>query len=295
MIKQSVLLGLVFFGSSAYPYVTGYNHLYNPHTNTVVDILYDAHVEQEWLSAEDMENLSFHRIKPQLFKTEQRLLDAFEVMNRQGEGLVDIIWEHGLNLCGDSAFIGYPEELVERQFRNINLVPSDICRDAFEELLCEKRRRNIEKTLAGVSFVNPMPVSDEDLAMILSTYGDRTFQEFERLRSETANRLVDRFVSRYLKGTKFRRKDFKKDDFDVLADCEIISNILSSRKPHVIVYCGGWHSEEIYYFLTDYAGFKPVGKQIKDRDGEINPKDLAPLDKEYRTGSWQPAQTGRSS
>ena len=294
MIKYTALFGLLILSSSTYPLITGYNHLYNRHSNTIVDILYDAHEPQAGLDAEGMKKLPFDRIKPKLYQTEQRLLDALDVLNKKAPGQIDIVWEHGLYECGDSSFIGFPEQLVKNQYKHLTLISSDLCRDAFQDLLCQKGARTVKKELAGVSFANPMPVSDEDLAAICSTYGEETLYNFNQLRSKTIERLAHRYSKRYHSGTTFKRKHFKKNSFDALADCEMLRNVLSSHKPHIIIYCGAWHSERIYDFLSNSAGFKEVGKQLKFREAEIDTKHLASLDKEYRTLPWQPTKTGSS-
>ena len=123
MVKRLLLAGLVVFSSSVYSYVGGLDHLYNPHTNTVIDILYDYHEPQVNLSAFDMATLPFNYLKPKLFQTEQRVLDAFDVLNKKAPGLVDIVWEEGIGKCGNSAFVGFPEQLVERQFTDLNVIP----------------------------------------------------------------------------------------------------------------------------------------------------------------------------
>ena len=294
MVKRLMLVGLIVFSSSVYSYVAGLNHLYNPHTNTIVDILYDHHVPQASLSVEDMATLPFNQLKSELFQTEQRVLGAFDVLNKNAPGLVDIVWEDGIRGCGDSAFIGFPEQLVESQFINLNVIPSDICRDALRKLLLRKNERSLESEIAGVSILNPLPLSDKDIATILSTYGDTTLNNFEKLRLRTTNIVVDRYMDSYLAGAYLEWDDFMNNDFHALADCEMLRNVLSSTKPHIIVYCGAWHSNNIYSFLTTFAGFKPVGKQGMLTHGEINVQDLAPLDKEYRTTAWQSTQTGSS-
>ncbi len=290
MFKQSALLGLVLVGSSTYPIVMGYDHLYNRKTGTTIDILYDSHNSQKRLSVDDMERLSYEEIKPELYPTEQRVLEAFKVLNTKAPGQVDIVWEQGFNTEGDdSAFLGFPEKLVINRFRNLNVILSDMCRDAFEKLLLKRKFKKRKKSVKGVSFANPLPVATTVLNQIARTYGNGVRQAFVQLRKQMIDDLADRFLKRFKKGKKFKPRDFENGAFNGMADCEMLSNILSSSKKHIIVYCGGWHSEGIRDFLVHYAGFEPVGNQVRERDYEMDPRDLAPLDQQYRTTAWQPS------
>ena len=299
MIKRSALMGLILLSGSALAEVKGYRHLYNPQTNTVIDLLHDGHTAQKDLSLQDLTRLSFNEIKAQLFQTEQRMLDAFAVLNAQAPGMVDIIWEDSSRRSSDGSMSWSPEdtallrlskELVKDQFPHLNLIQSDVSRDRLRVLY--DMADDMVDELDGISLGDPLPISDHEIASIIANYGYQTYQAFEQLRKQTIDRLADRYLDDYLNGR--RHKSFDHKIFHAVCDVEMLRNILSSRKPHIILFAGGWHSHNIYKFLTRQAGFKEVGTPYEEINGEIPAKCLDLLDANFRTTPWQPTGMGSS-
>jgi hypothetical protein len=322
MIKYFGVLGLSLLGGSISPYVIGYERLYNPQANVIVDILHDAHFPEHNLLKCNMEEWPFSLVKELLYQTEQRVLDALDLLNRKAPGMVDVIWEDSdiydrmldellkVNHSGDeSHFISGCGSQVRRQFCNLNVISSDICRAVFI-LLVLKRATGIEKEIDGMSLTNLVPVSDGDMATMLSMYGGETWHAFDQLRVQTVTTLA----KRYGQGLSIERLNDDPDYYAALADCEMLRNILSSHKPHVILYCGGIHAKGISEFLIKHAGFKRIGGKegldasvvevlktmdsrdlsviVKDLLKEIDTNELALLDDEFRTTAWCSTYTG---
>jgi hypothetical protein len=271
MIKYFGVLGLSLLGGSISAYVVGYERLYNPQTNVIVDILHDAHLPEHILLGRNVEEWPFSLVKSELYQTEQRVLDALELLNRNTPGMVDVIWEDGnrydrrlfelinLNFFEKKLqFISGCECLVRRQFCNLNVISSDMCRPVF--MLLVLAHAGIEKEIDGMSFRNLIPVSDGDMAIILSQYGDETWHAFDQLREQTTSSLAKKWY-----GQEFSKESMNglfDLPFIALTDCEMLRNILSSHKPHVFLYCGGAHAKGISEFLIKHAGFKRIGGKV---------------------------------
>jgi hypothetical protein len=280
-MKYIIMVSLLLLGGSVYPFVRGYERLYNPQTNVIIDILYDTHMPERTLSARDMDRLSFSQIKRQLFQTEQRVLDALDLINRRAPEMVDVIWEDGLrdSLALSTVFLNCSQKLVRNQFRNLNVIASDTCRAVFERFLFTASDDS-EKEVTDTLGMHLMPVSDEDIITLLSHYGDGTWDAFDQLRTQTVTGLVDRYRQNYYLTTLKLTGD---EYYNTLTNCEMLRNILTSHKPRIILYSGGWHSRRISEFLRHYAGFNRIGGKVNDLFDEIDVKDLASLDDAFRS------------
>lgn len=258
--------------------VVGYDRLYHPGTNKIIDLLHDDHVNERKLSNRDMRRKPCSYIEKKLFRTEKRFIKALRTLNEKAPGTVDVVWEHGIYKDADREFIGFSHRLVKGQFPNINWIASDISRDAFEELLYADGRRSLGKKFRGVSMNNPMPISDATMAAILTYSGDHAWAEYKKLHTKTVNRLKARFKRDYLNDVDFRERDFKgTKPFDALADLEMLAHILASNKPHVILYAGGWHADHIADFLSKKLGYTFL-KEEYNRGDEISVSVLNLID-----------------
>ncbi len=240
--------------------VVGYDRFYNPATNTIIDLLYDAHVYQDKLSVRDFHRRPQAYIEERLYFTEKRLMQALRKLNDNTPGCVDVIWEEGIyNEDIVEQFIGHSKRLIKDQFQGLNFIASDITRDAFEQLFNAHGPRHLDREVAGISMNNPMPLPDDRVAGIIANSGDVAWQEYEKYHKKTVQNLQAYFNPLYLHGTTFHRNELRKlHAWCALTDIEMLSYILSSNKPHIIVYAGGWHSRNIAAFLENNLKLKRV-------------------------------------
>lgn len=248
-------------------YIEGYDRLSNPKIHKVVDVLYDDHIIERGLSFRDMKSKPVPYIEQRLFKTEKQCMSSLRTLNKTNPGQVDLVWEHGLGGPDRALFIGFSDRLVKEQFPNLNWIASDICRDAFEILLFDDHRSSC-RSHCGVSVKEPLPIPDERHAAILKNSGELVLKEFKTLHTKTSQRCKGYFSEKYFSGISFNGCDVDYNKpFDALADVELISHILASDKPHVIVYAGGWHSDKIVRFLQK-VGYTLVSS-VHSSYGEI--------------------------
>lgn len=257
--------------------VTGYDRFYNSHNNAIIDVIYDTHVYEDKLSRRDFRVKSYSYIEQRLYPTEKRLMSALRKLNEDTPNCVDVIWEQGIYSDIVEQFLGHADRLVKDQFPHLNFIASDISRDAFEQLFNAPGQRSLDREVAGVSINNPVPLPDERIAGIIANSGDLAWQEYKKYHAARSKAASDCFREFYLSGVKLEREDFRGyDRWNALTDIEMLSYILSSNKPHVIVYAGGWHSKNIALFL-EKIGCKRI-YQAHDGGYELYEKHLDLLD-----------------
>ena len=266
-------------------YVVAYDRLYSKDTNVVIDILHDDHATQRRLSRRDMLKKSFSYVKKRLYKTEKRILQALDRIQQVAPGKVDLIWELGLySEPGDSAFLAHGHKLVKKQFPRLNFIVGDIARDALEDILLS-RSGALTYTIDGTSINNPVPLPKARMHSIKKRYGAKGWQSFKSFFTTTAKRVTKHFTRGFLAGKRYKHSYFEKlDSFDALCDIELVSHILSSEKKHIIVYCGGWHADNLTDFLMDKMGYD-LTHEVYNRGREVPVRKLAPLDRSYGTAA----------
>ncbi len=258
--------------------VTGYDRFYNSTNNVLIDVLYDTHVHEDTISRKDFKYKPLPYLEERLYPTEKRLMQALRTLNEKAPGSVDVIWEHGIYSDLVEQFIGHSVRLVKEQFNNINFIASDMSRDSFEQLFIAPGPRHLNREVAGISMNNPMPLPDDRIAGIIANSGDRAWQEYEKYHKATIQNLQYYFSAPYLAGQEFvREKLGKSDHWCALTDIEMLSYILSSNKPHIIVYAGGWHSGNIAAFLEKNLDYKRV-YSVHDHGYEIYERHLDLID-----------------
>lgn len=278
-IRLFLLVAALGLSSGLRATVIGFDRFYNPVTNTIIDVLHDIHVYQDKLSRRDFHVKSRSYIEERLFLTEKRLMKALRKLNEATPGCVDVIWEQGIyNEDIVEQFIGHSNRLVSQQFKGLNFIASDITRDAFEQLFNAPGPRHLDREVGGISMNKPMPLPDDRIAGIIANSGDNAWKEYEKLHKKTIQNLQGYFNPLYLNGTKFGRNELRPSSFwCALTDIEMLSWILSSNKPHIIVYAGGWHSTNISAFLEFNLKLKKV-YSADDGGYELYPGHLDILD-----------------
>ncbi len=267
-------------------YVEGYDRLYHKDTKVVIDMLHDAHEGQKRLSRRDMTHKSFSYIKKRLYKTEARILDALTLIEQVDPHQVELVWELGkFHSPGDSAFLAHGHTLVKQQFPKLDFIAGDLSRDAFEDILLIKparRPKDLTYSLDGTSIGTPVPLPNIRIKAIEKNYGTNGCQQFKKYFTTITKRATNYYKKGFLSGKRFKKSDFDRvSPFDALGDAEMLSYILSSEKKHIIVYCGGWHGDNLTEFLVKKMGFK-LTHDAFNQGHELKVRDLASLDKDYR-------------
>ncbi len=270
-------------------YLIGYDRLYCRKNNVTIDILHDDHQSQRRLSRKQMERKPFSYVKSRLYKTEMRILDALANIQSVRPEAVELVWELGkFHVAGDSAFLAHGHNLVRKKFTKLRFVAGDLARDAFEGILLERpsrRSKNLNYRIDGTSIGKPVPLPDNRIKAIERNYGQDKCQLFKGYFDTTAQRATKHYKKGFLRGKRFKKADFKRQSrFHTLGDIEMLSYVLASKKKHIILYCGGWHADNITEFLVKKMGFR-LTHEVYNDGYEIRVKDMAPLDRDYQAGA----------
>ena len=260
----------------------GFDRLYNPYNNTIIDLLSDSHARQDALSSDDMHELPFYEIEQLLYPTERRFLQALRVLNTQNYPSVAVVWVQDAYDNADDQFIGFSGKLVQDRFEKLKFYGSDQCRAFFWGLMCKKPQgRTLERSVYGVSFKDPMPLPYERRVKIFQNSGEKAWDAYEKLRKDTIAAIHTLYGEDYLCGKEFKRKDFKDvDAVDSLTDSEMLSYILASGEKHIIVVAGGWHINNIYDFLTEKIGCE-LQHSSKTLHGSVPLKDFDLIEENF--------------
>lgn len=271
-----ILILLLSLSSSLAAYVEGYDRFIAPQTGKVIDLLHDAHVPEKRLSRRDFKHKSCSYIEKRLYPSEKRFMQALHVINENAPNKCDVVWEQGKHEGYEKVFIANAKRLVDEQLLHIHLIRADFSRDCFEELLLNKRRRVLH-----VTFEDPVPLSEAMIMQIKVNAGKDGWDAYKKYHKKTIDRLHDAFGKDHSNGVHFHEEDFYEHRaFDSLADIEMLSHILASSKPHVIVYAGGWHSQHIAKFLKKKLGYDHVAS-FYSRSDEIQPQVLDLIHSQY--------------
>ncbi len=274
-------IGASFISSELLCTVVGFDRLYNPRSKTVIDILHDSHDILVDLCPEDfLGPLSI--IESRLRQSELLVLRGLRKLNQDTPGRVDVIWEHGYDKetgAESRVFIGLSKRLVRVPYPKLNFIASDKNRALLEVLFKEipAERRYVTSEKNGVSIDKPLlPISREKKEAIILNTGEEGWAAFEKLYHATSQELKDGFTDPYMRGEDFRRPLAKNyPAFCAITDIEMLSNILASTKPHVIVYAGFWHSRNIVRFLRDRGFISIFSKPNAGRGPFWDIKNLA--------------------
>ena len=112
-------------------YVYGYNRLYNAATKTTIDLIFDVHFFEHNLTQEDMETLPVDMIKPKLYSSEQRFIEALEHLDESSQpGEIAFIGESRSNHSyGFPYFINHLERLIAENISSISYIHADRWRE----------------------------------------------------------------------------------------------------------------------------------------------------------------------
>ena len=147
-------------------FMIGYARLFEPNTQTTIDVLWDAHMEHP---------------TNQLFSSEVKLEQVLSTLNERNEN-VDIVWEYDEAMSsqllqrGASSFImSFPRHIAEN-FTNLNFIAADLCRHSGYAALFkwDSASHSSFKYLplqytnaAGSTFEEPVPFGPERRSRVL--------------------------------------------------------------------------------------------------------------------------------
>lgn len=277
---QRYMLGVVLFlsGGTIQGYIEEYDRLFHRKTGVIIDILHDAHACQRHLSCGDILKRAFSFVKSRLYKTEGRLLEVLHAIETHDPQRVELVWEVGRDMNpGTSQFLAHGHRLVRDTFRKLSFVAADIARDAFEDILLmrpTRRPRDMNYSIDGTSIARPVPLPAARAFAIKKNYGEVGWRTFDEYFTQISQNATNQYKKGFMSGKRFSRHAFNEVAcFDALCDIELLSHILASKKKQVIVYCGGWHADNLIDFLVDKMGFR-IRHEVYRHGKELEPEDL---------------------
>ncbi len=279
-MKRIVVLTLLLGCVQTKAYVVGFSRLYNPETKKSVDIVYDFHVEERNLTADDFEYKAVEYLKKHLYSSERRFLEAVEGLNDSEEAYTVAVIGESYGTSGYKAmFIAHLNSLIADRLTSITYVDGDTARFRFL-----RGYRGVVKGVLSIS-------APEILGLILNA-GKSTWRNYYELYDKTINVFTKKVP--YL-DDQYWRWEYRGDNhFHALADVEMLKHILSLPQSHVIVYCGGWHGANIARFLREKAGFENIYEhgvttftEGQGRRDEIEPDHLWPLTYSSQMADYQ--------
>lgn len=251
----------------------GYTRVFEPDTQTTIDILYDLHHSHP---------------KKQLFSSEAKLDQILSTLNECNEN-VDLVWEYNestnfqLLQQGAMAFISaYPMHIAEN-FTNLNLIAADRCRRSGYAGLFKWDSPFLRYTnTEGSTFEEPVPFGLERRSQMIERTRKTVYDNYVKLYAQTVAELTSHFSDAYRNSLPIGERDIKSTEaFDKIADLEMLYHILVSDKKRIIVYCGAWHADNIAVFLVK-NGYVPL--KYKPRSPREEEPTLAELEFLYGDG-----------
>ncbi len=247
----------------------GYTRLYSPGTQTTLDVVYDVHKDSKKLSRDQMHNLSCDEIKEGLYPSEKALVESLERLNRINPHDTTVIWEHAPNFIPDDVLLlSYPERLITNRLRQLSFIPADTWRGDYPGCLLS--------VLHGGSLEHRV-----DRRAIIQNYGTQVWDGYKALMGTTLSKLKTSYGAYCKRITDSRFGDdlyneliFGATPYVVLADLEMIANILQSPHHHIVLYAGGLHCYEVVKFLLSTGSFEMIHTVINWDCAEMNPQEL---------------------
>lgn len=268
-MQKAFIIGLVLttvFSQGAYGWLSGYTMLVGQRT---IHIGHDVHDNVRGVKKKHIKKKS-GALDRKLYPTESRFLQELEKLNSASKSqAVDVVWETPSRRIEKGAFISLGYGVVQKHYKNLNLIVSDTFRNRFEDQFLDGYRD-------AAVFNDPAPLSKAQIAAIRKNSGEQAWQSFSEFRNSVIQGLQAKFLPHFKRGDQLSEDYFEElDIFDSLADVELLSHILASSKQTVIVYAGGWHSEYIVQFLAS-LGNKAYG-DLQSGDDEIDPDRLSAI------------------
>lgn len=251
----SVLLALfsctaVYQQINGYPY--GYTKLYRDSTDTVVDLIYDVHINRAGQSVYS----SYDHMKQAAWPTERYVLNAFEHLNSHTPYSIDLLWEssptrqiYDAKLISNTRFLNW-------RFPRLLFKHSDTWRHDYANLFF---RNGVLRY--GVSFNKPVALNYSLRAQIAAQAGPSVLNSFESYANGVDGDARHYFRPFYEKNVKcdgehdhfWEQHCHNNNKWHTIADAEMIAHILGSDKPRIILYAGGAHCERIVPFLKRHG------------------------------------------
>ncbi len=295
-IGKILLLLHVFYLPQVYGYVCGYTRLYSPETQTTLDFVYDVHKDSKKLSHDQMHNLSCDDLLQKLYPSEKALVESLEHLNRTNPHDTTVIWEYAPNFIpAEVHLLAHPERLVTNRLRKVSFIPGDTWRSDYPGCLMS--------VLHGGSLEHRV-----DRRAIIKNYGSCVWEGYKELMETALRNLKTSYGAHREKIADSRFGDdlyfelfFGGTPYVVLADLEMIANILQSPHHHIVLYAGGLHCYEVVKFLLSTASFEMIHTVVNEDRSEINSQELKRIRRPGNsralnpTSGTRPVQPGKSA
>ncbi len=231
--------GLYVAPLESYPY--GYSKLYRDETDTLVDIVYDAHVDSKTHTGSQFHQMSYDAAKSAYWPSEYAFLEHLEVVDRITPCPIDLLWESYPYRNKYRALLIQAEDLIKGRLKNMHLIHSDTWRH-------DKKWDN------STEWFDPIQVTAEMRNRIDKFSGTPVLKAYETYATNLRNQLkIDSQPFMWKTFCQKLRESPLKKQFNKIADPEILGNILASDKRRIIVYVGGAHCEEVRSFLLNHG------------------------------------------
>lgn len=278
-IYTSALLGLFLCAAeyqqiNAYPY--GYTKLYRDSTDTVVDLIYDVHINRSGQSVYS----SYDHMKQAAWPTERYVLNAFEHLNSHSPYSIDLLWESSPTRHIYDAKLISNTRFLNGRFHRLLFKHSDTWRHDFANLFF---RNGVLRY--GVSFHKPVVLNYSLRERIAAQAGPSVLNSFESYAQGVEGDARHYFKPFYEKNVKcdgendhfWQQHCYNNDKWHTIADAEMLAHILGSDKPRIILYAGGAHCQRIVPFLKRH-GYRVTHDHVESSIwSEMPLGKLAPL------------------
>ena len=242
----------------------GVRTLYRKNTDTTIHLLYDDHFVIDDVKVKDINQMSYDAIKKKFYPAEQRLLTAFERLDKQ-QCPYDLIWETFEEYAPPFVtFIGVAPRFIKKQFKQGRFVNADKTRNYFAGTFATEPS-DCFPVVKNYCYDDIAPLSQQQIKKIRARSGEKAWKAYEHLYNETVDAVHDYFEDFYCADVvlDFERDFHKNDAWCSLCDVEMLAHILSSEKKKIIVFAGGWHFRGIAQFLLSNGFLEITGKGPK--------------------------------
>jgi hypothetical protein len=252
---------ILFVKTSSEAYVSGHSKFFRDSTQTTVDLLYDTHVEYDFIprTKTGKVDIAAKNLLSRVHPTERKVMAIFDHFSAAIPGSIDVIWEiGGQRTPYNSEFIGFAPFILERN-KGLNVIRSDYWRNSFDSLFNYNDGTYFQNSV-GSTFENPFPLAQSRVDRINLQSGAQAQSFFLHQHAQLTREILEVYrplgIASKKTGLNFEYH-FDNDFHHQIADIELLSNILASDKKRILVYAGGWHCENLTRILPAY-GFREV-------------------------------------
>jgi len=162
-----------------------------------IHFLYDDHVGVNGVSPRRMQRQSIDSFKHNFFSTERGFLDVLQSINQTPAARsIDVIWESstpGYTDEGANEFIAYGSTIIQREFRNLNLIHADLARGRFEAPFLH----GFDKRRDAAIYNDPVPLPQQRVTNMKRNSGTQLFNSYMGYYNASLADLKMRFKPHY--------------------------------------------------------------------------------------------------